>query len=331
VIDDDDLAAKMEFPGLDHATVPEDLHPLIQDLVEDEIHNNHTTWSVIRTHHREALAEALAVFVQLTIGFCADLSVTVANAGNPNTTSWAWGLATMMGIYISGGISGAHMNPAITIILWFYRGFPKSKMPEYFAAQFLGAFCAALLAYGIYYESITEYMSTNVDAGIITSFVTNQRETWISPATAFFNEFIGTAFLVVTVLALGDDQNAPPGAGMSSLIIGLVITCLCMTFGYQTGAAFNPSRDFGPRLALLALGFGNDLFLNAYWFYGPWVGAVSGGFFGGFLYDMFIFTGGESPVNYPLERTQRAIKKSRMKWKQRLHIGKQQPKSVAMP
>jgi aquaglyceroporin related protein len=237
----------------------------------------------------------------------------------------------MMGIYISGGISGAHMNPAITIILWFYRGFPKSKMPEYFAAQFLGAFCAALLAYGIYYESITEYMSTNVDAGIITSFVTNQRETWISPATAFFNEFIGTAFLVVTVLALGDDQNAPPGAGMSSLIIGLVITCLCMTFGYQTGAAFNPSRDFGPRLALLALGFGNDLFLNAYWFYGPWVGAVSGGFFGGFLYDMFIFTGGESPVNYPLERTQRAIKKSRMKWKQRLHIGKQQPKSVAMP
>ena len=86
---DEDLDAKLEFPGPDHPTVPEDLHPLVQDLVEDEIHNNHTTWSVIRTHHREALAEALAVFVQLTIGFCADLSVTVAAAGNPNTTAWA--------------------------------------------------------------------------------------------------------------------------------------------------------------------------------------------------------------------------------------------------
>lgn len=330
-IDDDDLAAKLEFPGLDSATVPEDLHPLVQDLVEDEIHNNHTTWSVIRTHHREALAEALAVFVQLTIGFCADLSVTVAAAGNPNTTAWAWGFATMIGIYISGGISGAHLNPAITALLWFYRGFPKSKMPEYFAAQFIGAFCAGLVAYGIYYQSIDFYISNNVNTGIVTSFVTGQREVWIGPATAFFTEFIGTAFLSVTVLALGDDQNAPPGAGMNSLIIGLVITCLSMTFAYQTGAAFNPSRDFGPRLALLALGYSNDLFLNPYWFYGPWVGAVSGAFFGGFLYDFFIFTGGESPVNYPLERTQRAMKKSRMKWRRRLRLTKKEPRSISIP
>ncbi|KAJ5599263.1 MIP transporter [Penicillium hetheringtonii] len=326
-----DLDAKVEFPGLDHPTVPEDLHPLVQDLVEEEVHNNHTTWSVIRTHHREALAEALAVFVQLTIGFCADLSVTIADAGNPNTTAWAWGFATMIGIYISGGISGAHLNPAITALLWFYRGFPKSKMPEYFAAQFVGAFCAGLAAYGIYYQSIEYYVSNNPNTGIITSFVTGQREIWIGPATAFFTEFLGTVFLSVTVLALGDDQNAPPGAGMNSLIIGLVITCLSMTFAYQTGAAFNPSRDFGPRLALLALGYTNDLFLNPYWFYGPWAGAVSGAFAGGFLYDFFIFTGGESPVNYPLERTQRALRKSRMKWRRRLRLSKREPRSVSIP
>lgn len=325
-----DDQGKFDFPSLDEATCPEDLHPLVQELVEDEVHNNHTTWSVIRTHHREALAEALAVFVQLTIGFCADLSVTVANAGNPNTTAWAWGFATMMGIYISGGISGAHLNPAVTIMLWFYRGFPKRLMPEYFAAQFIGAFCAALVAYGIYYESIQYYIASNIDTGIVTSFVTGQRESWISPQTAFFNEFLGTAFLVVTVLALGDDQNAPPGAGMNSFIIGLVITCLSMTFAYQTGAAFNPSRDFGPRLALLALGYPSELFLNAYWFYGPWVGAISGAFGGGFLYDFFIFTGGESPVNYPLERSQRALRKSRMKWRKRLHLGKKQEQQTAV-
>lgn len=322
--EDEELEPEIKFPVLDEATCPEDLHPLVQELVEDEVHNNHTTWSVIRTHHREALAEALAVFVQLTIGFSADLAVTVANAGNPNTTAWAWGLATMIGIYISGGISGAHLNPAVTVLLWFYRGFPNRKMPEYFSAQFIGAFCAAFAAYGLYYNSIQYHVSTNMDTGIVASFVTGQREAWIGPVTAFFTEFLGTAFLAVAVLALGDDQNAPPGAGMNALIIGLVITCLSMTFAYQTGAAFNPSRDFGPRLALYVMGYSNDLFLNPYWFYGPWVGALSGAFMGGFLYDFFIFTGGESPVNYPLERTQRAIRKSGMRWRQRLHLGKRE-------
>jgi len=324
-----DDQGKLDLPSLDDEACPEDLHPLVQELVEEEVHNNHTTWSVIRTHHREALAEALAVFVQLTIGFCADLSVTLADAGNPNTTAWAWGFATMMGIYISGGISGAHLNPAITIMLWFYRGFPKRLMPEYFAAQFIGAFCSALVAYGLYYESIQVYLASNIDTGVINSFVTNQRNTWISPQTAFFNEFLGTVFLVITVLALGDDQNAPPGAGMNSFIVGLVVACLSMVYSYQTGAAFNPSRDFGPRLALLALGYPNELFLDAYWFYGPWVGAISGAFGGAFLYDFFIFTGGESPINYPLERTQRAMRKSRMKWKKRLHIGKKQKEETA--
>ncbi|KAJ5339781.1 hypothetical protein N7541_011736 [Penicillium brevicompactum] len=315
----DDLLDSSE---LEKAGYPEDLHPLVQELVEDEVHNNHTTWSVIRTHHREALGEALGVFVQLTMGFCVDLAVTINNQGNPNTTDWAWGLATMMAIYISGGISGAHLNPVITIVLWFFRGFPKNKMPEYFAAQFLAAFCAGLAAYGIYYQAIDHYLLTNADTGIINSFVTNARQTWVGPGTAFFNEFMGTAFLVVTVMALGDDQNAPPGAGMNSLIIGLVITCLSMCFAYQTGAAFNPSRDFGPRLALLAVGFPTSMFTNPYWFYGPWAGALSGGFMGAFLYDMFIFTGGESPVNYPWERTERAFTKSGMKWKRRLHLSK---------
>lgn len=308
------------IPDLEKTGYPEDLHPLVQELVEDEVHNNHTTWSVYRTHHREALAEALAVFVQLTMGFCVDLGVTCANSGNPNTTSWGWGLATMMGIYISGGVSGAHMNPIVTIVLWFYRGFPKRLMPEYFAAQFLAAFCAGLCAYGIYYQSITNYLLANAEVGIIDSFVTSAREAWVGPATAFFNEFIGTAFLLVTVLALGDDQNAPPGAGMSSLIIGLVISCLCMTFGYQTGAAFNPARDFGPRLALLAVGYPGSMFTDPYWFYGPWAGALCGGFAGAFLYDFFIFTGGESPVNYPWERTERAMTKEVMKWKHRMHL-----------
>ncbi|KAL4892815.1 aquaporin-like protein [Aspergillus ambiguus] len=314
----------LDLPPIDEKNCPEDLHPLVQDLVEQEVHNNHTTWSVIRTQHREALAESLAVFVQLTVGFCADLAVTLANAGNPNTTAWAWGLATMMAIYISGGVSGAHLNPAITAMLWFYRGFPKRKLPGYFLAQFGGAFFAALVAYGVYYHSIQYHLATSLaDGNIIDSFVTSQRAPWVTPVTAFVNEFVGTVILTITILALGDDQNAPPGAGMNSLIVGLVITCLGLTFAYQTGGALNPSRDFGPRLALLALGYGTGLFENMYWLYGPWAAAISGAFIGAFMYDFMIFTGGESPVNYPVERTKRAMKKSRKKWERRLHLARE--------
>ncbi|KAI9663813.1 MAG: hypothetical protein M1821_007303 [Bathelium mastoideum] len=305
----------------DYSHFPDDLHPLVNSVLDDEVHNNHTSWSVVRTHNREGLAELLAVAVQLTIGFSADLAVTVAHTpGNPNTTDFAWGFAAMIGIYISGGISGAHLNPVITIMLWFFRGFPKRKMPAYFAAQFLGAFIAALIAHGLYAAAIQDYLQTNSTAGVIASFVTSQRFSFIDAVTAFFNEFIATAILTATVLALGDDQNAPPGAGMNSLIIGLVITALSMAFSYQTGAALNPSRDFGPRLALLALGYGRALFTNPYWFYGPWAGALCGGVVGAFLYDTMIFTGGESPINYPWTRTQRAFVKGREKWKKRLGV-----------
>lgn len=323
VLDDDEPTEgdqNVDSLGIDEAAFPDELHPLVQDLVESEIHNNHTAWSVIRTHHREGLAESIGVYVQLLIGFSSDLSVTVSKAGDPNTTEWAWGFATMMGIYISGGVSGAHLNPAITIMLWFYRGFPKRKMPEYFLAQFMGAFCACLTAYGIYYRSIHHYLLKGPVSDIVDSFVTSQREPWINPGTALFNEFLGTMCLTIAVLALGDDQNAPPGAGMNAVVIGFIIVALCFAFAYQTGAALNPSRDFGPRLCLLFLGYGSELFTNPFWFYGPWAGSIMGAFTGAFIYDFFIFTGGESPVNYPLERTKRAMHKSRMKWSRRLHL-----------
>ncbi|CAK4031054.1 MIP transporter [Lecanosticta acicola] len=284
----------------------------------EEIHNHHTYWSIVRTQNREFLAELLAVFVQLTIGFSADTSATLnGTSANVNTTAWAWGFATMVGIYISGGISGAHLNPVVTVVLWFYRGFPKRKMIPYFAAQFIGALLAAYTAYGLYLASIKDYEKTGAYMDIANGFVTGHRHTFIDAATAFFNEFVSTAFLCCTVLALGDDQNAPPGAGMNALIIGLLITALNFAFAYQDGMAMNPSRDFGPRLALLSLGYGTDLFTNPFWFYGPWVGALCGAMVGAALYDVCIFTGGESPINYPWTRTKRSWKKGKRKWVRR--------------
>lgn len=292
------------------------------DAETEEIHNLHTHWSVIRLRFREPLAELLAVTVQLTLGFCADLVVTVSSgkAGNEETTDWAWGLATMIGIYIAGGISGAHLNPAISIMLWIYRGFPLRKIPMYMFAQILGAFIAAMIAFGLYQEGIYAY-APGVSLGNTATqaaFICYPRYSYIGGATAFFTEFTGTAVLSVAVLALGDDTNAPPGAGMNAFILGLVITALSMAFGYNTGAAMNPARDLGPRLALLALGYGKGIFTNVYWIYGNWVGPISGAIFGAFLYDAAIFVGGESPVNYPRKRIARAGKKWKRRWAQKI-------------
>lgn len=307
---------------------PDEVEPLLENMVEDEVYNNHTTWSVWRTEYREALAEMLGVIVQLTLGLSANLSVLAAGNGNPNTLNWAWGFATMIAIYVSGGVSGAHLNPTITAVLWFYRGFPKRKMPEFLAGQFLGAFIAPFVAYGVYLAAIQNWEAANGTASIIGSFVTNPGQTYVGTATAFFNEFVGTAFLVIIIMALGDDQNAPPGAGMNSFIVGLVITALTFAFSFNTGMALNPVRDFGPRLALLCLGYGGQLFTDPFWFYGPFAASLCGGFVGAGIYDFFVFTGGESPINYPWGRTKRAAIKSRDKWATRMHLKKKKPEGA---
>lgn len=229
----------------------------------------------------------------------------------------------MIGIYIAGGISGAHLNPAVSVMLYIYRGFPLRKIPSYMFAQILGGFIAALIAYGLFRRDILEYGGANLgQGGTVNDFLTSPRHDWIDTATAFFTEFTGAAILAIAVLAMGDDTNAPPGAGMSAFIMGLVVTVLSMSFSYNTGAALNPSRDFGPRLAILALGYGSDVFRNAYWVYGPWAGAILGAIFGGGLYDVAIFVGGESPVNYPRKRIKRAGKKWKNKWKGRILTAK---------
>lgn len=199
-------------------------------------------------------------------------------------------------------------------MLWVYRGFPLRKVPSYVFAQILGAFVAGLIAYGLHRNNIIEFGGVDLGAGgTMGDFITYPRNTWIDVPTAFFTEFTGTAFMAIIVLALGDDSNAPPGAGMNALILGLVITILSMAFGYNTGAALNPSRDLGPRLALLAVGYGGEVFRNGWWVYGPWVATITGAIFGAGVYDVAIFVGGESPINY----SGRRIKRAGHKWKKR--------------
>lgn len=322
---DDAFSAKTALDAVDDADALTLAH---QYPVEDDIYNAHTHWSVWRHRFQQSLAEFLAVMVQLTLGFSADIAVTVG--GNPSANaifaSLAWGLATMTGIYIAGGPSGAHLNPMVTIVLYIYRGFPKQQIGNYVAAQFVGAFAAGLVTYGVYQTQINAYIAAADGAStavhdMANGFVTSLRSSSVTMTAGFFNEFVGTAILAIVVLALGDDTNTPPGAGMTALVLGFVITILVQAFGTNTGAALNPTRDFGPRMALWAVGFKREvLFGDAWWIIGPWCACISGGFVGAALYDICIFTGGESPINYPRKRIWRAGHKSKKKWMRRLHL-----------
>lgn len=233
----------------------------------------------------------------------------------------------MIAIYVAGGVSGAHLNPAISTMLYIYRGFPLSKMPAYVTAQVIGAFIATLITFTLFRPGLLALQAHDLvvqgqqpapfntnsmppASSVLANFLTFPRSPWIGTGTAFMTEFVGTTILAVTVLALGDDTNAPPGAGMNAFIVGLLVATLGMAFGSNTGLAMNPARDFGPRVALAMLGYSSDpnpsLFADLYWLRVNWIAPLCGTTFGGFLYDSMIFIGGESPVNYPAKRISRA-------------------------
>ncbi|GAD93768.1 aquaporin, putative [Paecilomyces variotii No. 5] len=325
--EEDRVPRPVETEARDWSKAPEET----EKQAEPEKEEFFNKWAQIRHYLREPLAEFLGTTVSLLIGLCGNLAVTTSKnqGGSKLSENWAWGLGFMVGIYLAGGVSGAHLNPVISITLWIFRGFPLRRCYYYITAQILGAITAAGLAYCLYRDAIIS-QTPGVPPNTTGFGFYSEPLIYISGATGFFNEFVGTAMLLCTILALGDDSNAPPGAGMHSLIIGLVITVLSICLSYNTGGSFNPVRDFGPRLVTLMAGYGGHVFTDrsCWWIWGPWIATTSGGIIGAAVYDIFIFIGGESPVNYPKKRRMRAKLKKQAKWRKRLRLGTHKVKDI---
>ncbi|KAF5021107.1 hypothetical protein F66182_6866 [Fusarium sp. NRRL 66182] len=264
----------------------------------DELRN---WWARLRARHPEPLAEFLATAVAILLGLTGTLSVNLSADqtqayGSYETSCWAWGFAWMFGIYLGGGVSGAHMNPAISLSLSLFRGFPWKQCVIYVLVQFIASIVAGALAYGIYADSI-HYVDPDKE-GMSMTFFSTPRE-WVSMQSAFFNQVVGSAIMMIAVFALGDDQNNPPGAGMHALVLGFLVTTLKFTLGYNIGSALNPASDFGPRVIAYAVGYrASNVFHSGWWFYGPWAGTLVGSVLGCIFYDSFVFVGSESPVNF---------------------------------
>ncbi|KAI1479064.1 aquaporin-like protein [Daldinia eschscholtzii] len=271
------------------------------DRDPDELRN---WWARIRAKHPEPLAEFLATGIAIFMGLGATLAVNLSATqdvkyGTYETSCWAWGFAWMFGIYLGGGVSGAHMNPAISISLSLFRGFPWRSCLVYIIVQFVAGIVAGALAYGIYRDTII-YVDPTMTNTAKTFFSSPQE--WVSLGSAFFDQVVGSAIMMIAVFALGDDQNNPPGAGMHALVLGLLVTTLKFTLGYTIGSALNPASDFGPRVVAWAVGYrGPEVFQTGWWFYGPWLATLVGSIIGCAIYDGFIFVGTESPINYRIK------------------------------
>ena len=242
----------------------------------------------------ELTAEFLGTFVLILFGTGVVAMVVLFPTKNVGETihggftniTLGWGLAVTMGIYIAGKISGAHLNPAVTLALAVFRKFPWSKVAPYSLAQTAGAFLAAALVYWNYLPAFHQ-ADPQLDhtAGVFTTFPAFSG----LPQAGFLDQFIGTALLVLLIFAITDEFNMPPGANLTPLLVGLVVVAIGMSFGGMHGYAINPARDFGPRLFTVVAGFQNNGLTDGsrvWWI--PVVAPLLGGLAGAALYDFGI-------------------------------------------
>ncbi|KAG0200801.1 hypothetical protein BGX28_006214 [Mortierella sp. GBA30] len=243
-----------------------------------------TKWIGIRYKLRKPLAEFLGTAVMIAFG-CGAVAQKVFSENNSwFTVSLAWGLGVCIAIHVAGGVSGAHLNPAVTLALAIFRGFPWAEVPVYWVAQMLGAFVGALVVF-IGNCSALRAADRESTMGI---FFTGLLQKEVTTADAFVFEIIATALLLIIILSTTDQKNNPAGI-VQPLTMGLSITLIGTTFGYQTGYALNPARDLGPRFFTAISGWGFGVFSRQdYYFWVPIVAPCIGAIVGAGFYDIFI-------------------------------------------
>jgi glycerol uptake facilitator protein len=257
-------------------------------------------------------AELLGTFVLICFGDgVVAMAVAALNQSGRGTQIFAasgdwliigfgWGLAVAFGVYVAGGVSGAHINPAVTLAFAARRGFPWRKVPGYIVAQLVGAFLGALLVYIVYKGAIDSFDRANhITRGnaksvpsfsIFATFPAPYFKTWLGP---FIDQVVGTAFLIGFVFAVVDEFNQPVRANLAPVVIGGIVVAIGLSFGANAGYAINPARDFGPRVFAWIAGWGKVAMPGDYgnvntYFWIPIVGPMLGGLIGAFAYDLTI-------------------------------------------
>lgn len=193
-----------------------------------------------------------------------------------------WGLAVTMGVYAVGSISGAHLNPAVTLGFAAIGEFPWDKVPLYMVAQVIGGFLGGVI---VFFQYLPHWKETKNPGDQLAVFSTGPAIR--STLSNLVSEMIGTFILIMGLLFIGANEFTE---GLNPAIVGLLITAIGLSLGATTGYAINPARDLGPRIAhalLPIIGKGSSDWSYA-WI--PIVGPLLGGTYGALFYKA-IFTG----------------------------------------
>ena len=268
-------------------------------------------WRWARTPLGELVAEFLGTMIILAFGDGVVAMVVAALPGSGRSTtspmsanwlliSWAWGFAVAFAVWVAGGVSGAHLNPAVTLALAARRGFPWRKVPLFWIVQVFGGFAGAALAWSDYHTAIdalnnSMHIIRGTEASLATysifaTFPAPYFHSWVGP---FVDQVIGTGFLVAFIFAITDEYNAPIKGNLAPLGVGLIVVLIGMSFGADAGYAINPARDLGPRLWTGVVGYGKLALPGDYgnvndYFWIPIVGPLVGALVGATIYDFAI-------------------------------------------
>jgi MIP family channel proteins len=244
---------------------------------------------------REAAAEFLGTFVLIVFGagVVAQVVLSRGSAGGYLSINLAWGLAVTMGVFVAGGVTGAHLNPAVTVALAVHRQFPWRKVIPYSLAQTAGAFAASAAVFIVYREALTNFDGgvrqiggAQGTAGIWATYPQPYLSTFPG---GFIDQVMGTALLVLLIFALTDRLNLAPAPSSIPVVVGAVVVVIGMTLGFNAGYAINPARDLGPRLFTAFAGWGSEVFrAGHHWWWVPIVGPLLGGVLGGYVYDLLV-------------------------------------------
>ncbi|GIW81600.1 MAG: glycerol uptake facilitator protein [Gemmatales bacterium] len=247
-----------------------------------EVHEENTT-PVEAGLLKCTAAEALGTFLLVFFG-CGAVHVAVlfGDLHGLWQVGIVWGVSIMLAIYVVGGISGAHINPAVTIALATWQLFPVRRVAAYLAAQLAGAFLAAAVLYSIFHPFLAErerqkgvvrgQPGSEITAMCYCEFFPNpgpfastgetyqaaEHQRWIdmvSESSAFLAEFLGTAILALVVVAVTDERNPFHPGRVAPVFIGLTVAALISVIAPITQACFNPARDYGPRLFAFLAGW----------------------------------------------------------------------------
>ncbi|WP_077367923.1 MIP/aquaporin family protein [Anaerosalibacter sp. Marseille-P3206] len=223
------------------------------------------------------------ILILLGNGVVANVSLkkSKAEGGGWIVVTAAWGLAVAIAAYTTGWVSGAHLNPAVTIGFAAIGSLDWALVPGYIIAQLLGAIVGAMLCYAAFKDHFAATEDGNVKLGVFCTAPAIKNY-----ARNFITEVIGTAMLVGGILGINHANN---GVGpLSALLAGFLVWVIGMSLGGPTGYAINPARDLGPRIAHAILPIPKKR--DSDWSYAPIpvFGPIVGGVIGAFIYQLFL-------------------------------------------